>query len=161
VPYEIVPGVTAGTAAPAAVGVPVTHRDITRGAIFVTGHARGDGELDLPWPALAQSGFTLVFFMGVATIGTIAQRLVEHGLGASTPALVVQEATTRSQRHVVAELASIEGAVKARGIRAPAVFVVGQVAGLAEVLGSGRAGVDAKEAGEQAERPVVADAVGT
>ncbi len=134
VPFSIVPGVTSGVAAPAAVGVPLTHRDFTRGVMFVTGHARGDGDLALPWSALADSHFTLVFFMGVSTIERISKQLIDHGADASTPALVVQEATTASQRHVQGDLSNIAGMVRSSGIKAPALFVVGQVASLAPTL---------------------------
>lgn len=145
VPFSIVPGVSSGIAAPAAVGVPLTHRDFTRGVMFITGHARGDGDLALPWDALAASRFTLVFFMGVSTIDRIAQELIAHGLEATTPALVVQEATTPSQRHVTADLSGIAGAVRSAGIKAPALLVVGQVASLAPQLDGTRPSVPPKE----------------
>ena len=145
VPFSIVPGVTSGIAAPAAVGVPLTHRDFTRGVMFVTGHARGDGDLALPWDALAGSRFTLVFFMGVSTIERIAKELINHGLEPSTSALVVQEATTPSQRHVTAELSNIADAVRSSGIKAPALFVVGQVASLAPQLDGAQPSVPPNE----------------
>lgn len=128
VPFEIVPGVTAGVAAPASVGVPVTHRDISHGVVFLTGHARGDGELDLPWDSLATCGLTLVFFMGMSTIDRIGRELISRGMSGSTPALVIQEATTSSQRHVLDRLATIGDAARASGIRPPALLVVGEVA---------------------------------
>jgi siroheme synthase len=81
-------------------GVPVTHRDFTKGVVLVTGHARGDGELDLPWASLARCGLTLVFFMGVSTIERIARELVAHDLDPTTPVLVVQEGTLPTERHV-------------------------------------------------------------
>jgi len=145
VPFSIVPGVTAGIAAPAAVGVPLTHRDFTRGVMFLTGHARGDGELALPWSALASSRFTLVFFMGVSTIERISEQLIRHGLEPHTPALVIQEATTPSQRHVAADLRHIADVVRTAGIKAPALFVVGQVASLAPQLDGARPSVPPKE----------------
>jgi|APMed6443717190_1056831.scaffolds.fasta_scaffold00345_3 uroporphyrin-III C-methyltransferase len=145
IPFSVVPGVSSGIAAPAAVGVPLTHRDFTRGVMFITGHARGDGDLALPWDALAGSRFTLVFFMGVSTIERIAKELIAHGLEPSTPALVVQEATTPSQRHVTAELSEVASAVQAAGIKAPALLVVGQVAGLATQLDGTRPSVPPKE----------------
>lgn len=145
VPFSIVPGVTSGVAGPAAVGVPLTHRDFTRGVMFITGHARGDGDLALPWPSLVGCRFTLVFFMGVSTIERISQELIGHGMDPSTPALVVQEATTPCQRHVTAELTAIAGAVRSSGIKAPALFVVGQVASLAPDLDGTRPSVPPRE----------------
>lgn len=134
VPFAVVPGVTSGTAAAASVGVPLTHRDYTRGVMFLTGHARGDGELLLPWDALVKTGFTLVFFMGVSTIGRISKELIAHGMDPATPAMVVQEATTPAQRHVTAEVKDVEEAVKTAGIKAPALLLVGKVASLAPTL---------------------------
>ncbi len=128
---EVVPGVTAGTAAPAAVGVPVTHREFTRGVTFITGHAKGQGRLDLPWKALVDSGLTLVFFMGVATLECISDNLVRHGMAPTTPTLVVQEGTMPSQRHVVAPLASITKRVREAGLQSPSIIVVGDVVSLA------------------------------
>ena len=134
VPFEIVPGVSAGVAAPAAVGVPVTHRDVSHGVVFLTGHARGDGELDLPWDALASCGLTLVFFMGLSTIDRISRELIRRGMKPGTPALVVQEATTASQRHVLDRLCTIGDAVRLSGIKPPALLVVGEVASFADKL---------------------------
>ena len=112
----------------------MTHRDFTKGVMFVTGHARGDGELALPWDALVQTGFTLVFFMGVSTIGRISKELIAHGMDPATPAMVVQEATTPAQRHVTAEVSTVEEVVRVAGIRAPALLMVGKVASLAPTL---------------------------
>ncbi|MCL2823636.1 MAG: uroporphyrinogen-III C-methyltransferase [Polyangiaceae bacterium] len=136
IPCSVVPGVTAGVAAPAAVGVPVTHRELTRGVTFVSGHYRA-GALDLPWKELASSGLTLVFFMGMASLRRIAEELISHGQDPLTPVVVIQEATTQRQRHVVADLASVARVVRECGMRAPSVLVVGEVAGLALRLGCG------------------------
>lgn len=138
VPLEVVPGVTAGVAAPAYAGVPVTHRRTSRGVIFFTGHL-AHGNLDhLPWAQLATSGFTLVSYMGVSTLEQIAARLVEAGLAPDTPAMVVQEGTTPGQRSVCAPLSQLAERARAAGIRPPAVTVIGQVVSLAETLGPQR-----------------------
>jgi len=134
VPFEVVPGVTAGVAAPAYAGVPVTHRSISRGVIFYTGHLAHGNLEHLPWKALAESGFTLVSYMGVSTVGEIARRLMAHGLSADTPAAMVQEGTTPGQRSVTATLGTLQERAQQAGIRPPAVTVVGRVVGLAAVL---------------------------
>lgn len=131
---EVISGVTAGIAAPAAAGVPVTHRDYTKGVVFVTGHIQGDGALDLPWEALATSGLTVVFFMAVSTAGRVAEHLMSAGMNPATPALVVQEGTTARQRSVQTTLSTLGEAVLRSGITAPAILVVGQVASMAEEL---------------------------
>jgi len=136
VPFEVVPGVTAGVAAPAYAGVPVTHRSLSRGLVLFTGHlAQGNLE-HLPWKALADSGFTLVSYMGVSTLPEITRRLMAEGLAPETPAMVVQEGTTSGQRSVRATLERLPAEAHRAGIRPPAVTVVGPVVELAEALGS-------------------------
>ena len=81
---EVVSGITAGTAVPAALGIPLTHRDCTRGVTFVTGHTRNGAEPD--WRALAASGTTLVIYMGIARLARICRQLVAAGLRPDMPA---------------------------------------------------------------------------
>jgi uroporphyrinogen III methyltransferase/synthase len=126
IPFEIVPGITAGIAAPAYAGVPVTHRELSSAVAFVTGHE--DGTLD--WPALAAFPGTLVFYMGVKALPRIAERLVAGGRPSSEPVAVVERGTLPGQRCVVATLADV--AERAAGIRAPAITLVGPVAALRE-----------------------------
>src|SRR3954447_9101425 len=128
IPFEVVPGVTAGIAAPAYAGIPVTHRELASGVAFVTGHE--DGTLD--WNALAAFPGTLVFYMGVKALATIASRLVEGGRPASQPVAVVERGTLTGQKTVVSTLAEVPSA--ATGIRAPAITLVGDVAGLREQI---------------------------
>lgn len=126
---EIIPGVTAGTAVPAMLGIPVTHRDLARGVAFVAGHTKDGAEPD--WPALARCGMTLVVYMGLARLGQIAARLIAAGMAETTPACVIQAGTLPGERHVVAPLHGIaEEAQKAR-LASPALMVVGQVVRLA------------------------------
>ena len=135
VAFEVVPGVTAGVAAPAYAGVPVTHRQISRGVMFFTGHLANGNLEHLPWQSMATSGFTLVAYMAVSTLDEIAARLMAHGLAGTTPALVVQEGTTPGQRSVSAPLAEIANAAREASIRPPAVTVIGEVAALSGRLG--------------------------
>lgn len=136
IPFEVVPGVTAGVAAPAYAGVPVTHRSISRGVIFYTGHLAHGNLEHLPWRALAEAGFTLVSYMGVSTVGEIARRLQAEGLNPDTPAMMVQEGTTPGQRSVRGTLATLAERAEAAGIRPPAVTVVGEVVALGDSLGT-------------------------
>jgi uroporphyrinogen III methyltransferase/synthase len=131
IPYEVVPGVTAALGAAACAGIPLTHRAHASAVAFVTGHespAKDDSALD--WAALARFPGTLVVYMGVSRLGQIAEALVRHGKPADTPAAVVQWATTGQQQTVSTPLAEIAAAVRAAGLTAPAVVVVGPVAGL-------------------------------
>ena len=136
IPFEVVPGVTAGIAAPAYAGIPVTHRDLASGVAFVTGHEDpGKPETALDWPALAAFPGTLVFYMGVRALPRIASQLVAAGRPASQPVAVVEQGTLPGQKTLLAELGDVaERAVEA-GVRAPAVTVVGEVAALRDRLG--------------------------
>ncbi len=138
IPFEVVPGVTAGVAAPAYAGVPVTHRVTSRGVIFFTGHLAGGNLEHLPWDQLASSGFTLVSYMGVKTAGRITERLLEAGLDPETPAMMVQEGTTPGQRSVTGTLETIARVAEEAQIRPPAVTILGRVVELSARLGAQR-----------------------
>jgi len=133
---EVVPGVTSGVAASAYAGVPVTHRSISRGVTFITGHAAKGGVPDLPWAELAGSGLTLVFYMGVGTLPAIVEQLTAHGLDATTPAMTVQEGTQPGQRQVVATLATLVERVREARVRPPSVTVIGDVVSLGAEIGA-------------------------
>lgn len=135
IPFEIVPGVTAGIAGPAYAGIPVTHRDHAPGVAFVTGHedpAKPESTID--WPGLAAFPGTLVFYMGVRRLPEIARSLIAGGRPASEPVAVVQSGTVPGQRVVRGTLERIAEVAEAAGIKAPAVTVVGAVAGLRDEL---------------------------
>lgn len=122
---EVINGITAGIAAPAAIGIPVTHRECTRGVTFVTGHARDGHAPD--WAALARTGTTLVIYMGMSTLPAIAAGLQAGGMPAHTPVAVIQNATLPQQRSLVSTLASASAEVAAAGLGSPAIVVVGEV----------------------------------
>ena len=128
IPFEVVPGVTAGIAAPAYAGIPVTQRGMALGVAFVTGRDSAGNPPDLD--ALARFPGTLVFYMGVGGLGEIARGLIAGGRPVSEPAAVVERGTLPDQRVVRAELGELADAAAAAGVRAPAVTVVGAVAGL-------------------------------
>lgn len=131
----VVPGVTAGTAVPAAAGIPVTHRDVARSVTFFTAHTSGDGVDTVDYAALARTGGTLVAFMGLGRLGQLARSLVEAGKAPTLPVAVIANGTTAAQTVVRGHLEDIEERVRAAGLSAPALVVVGEVVGLAS-LGS-------------------------
>ena len=136
IPFEIVPGITAGVAAPAYAGIPVTHRDDASAVAFVTGHEdpeKEDSALD--YEALASFPGTLVFYMGVKALPRIAEALIAAGRDASEPAAVVERGTLPRQRTVTSTLEGIAAAAEAGGIAPPAVTVVGPVAARREQIG--------------------------
>jgi uroporphyrinogen III methyltransferase/synthase len=134
--FEVIPGVTAGVAASAYAGIPVTHRDLASAVAFVTGHEDpGKPESALEWDALARFPGTLVVYMGVRQLPTITERLQAAGRPADEPAAVVERGTLPGQRMVVATLGTVAQSASERGIRAPAISIFGAVAALAEQLG--------------------------
>jgi uroporphyrinogen III methyltransferase/synthase len=127
--YEVVPGVTAGIAAPAYAGIPVSHRDAASAVAFVTGHEDPEKpESAIDWEALGRFPGTLVFYMGVRNLPLIAERLVAAGRDPTEPAAVISRGTLPDQRSVTATLGDV--ADRAAGLEAPAVTVVGPVAAL-------------------------------
>ncbi|MBN2581678.1 MAG: uroporphyrinogen-III C-methyltransferase [Planctomycetes bacterium] len=134
IPFEIVPGVTAGVAGPAYAGIPVTHRGLTSSVVFVTGNedpAKPDSDLD--YAALARIG-TVVFYMGVGHLRENLAQLVTAGRSPQTPAAIVQWATTARQRTVTGTLATLADRAEAAGMAAPCIVIVGEVAALRDEL---------------------------
>jgi uroporphyrin-III C-methyltransferase len=117
---EVIPGVTAGLGVPAALGIPVTHRELARGVSFVTGHTQDGSEPD--WQSLARSGTTLVIYMGLKNLEAIKQSLLS-AMPAETPACIVENGTLETQRQRIATL----GSLTAQGFHGPAIIIVGQV----------------------------------
>jgi uroporphyrinogen III methyltransferase / synthase len=135
VEFEVVPGVTAGVAATACAGIPVTHRDEASAVAFVTGHEDPEKpESALDWEALARFPGTLVFYMGVKRLAENAAALVAAGRDPEEPAAAVERGTMPGQRTVTATLGTIAAAVEREGVGAPALIVVGPVAALRERL---------------------------
>lgn len=123
---QVVNGISAGMAAPASIGVPVTDRRHTRGVALVTGHAEHADQAP-DWQALARCGLTLVIYMGVTRVQAIAEALLAGGLPGHTPAAVICSAHTPAQRQAVCTLATLVATVQQQGLASPAILVVGDV----------------------------------
>ncbi len=135
IPFEVVPGVTSGVAGPAYAGIPVTHRDAASAVAFLTGHEDPTKpESALHWEALASFPGTLVVYMGLRQLGTIAERLISGGRSPEEPAAVVERGTFPDQRVLTGTLADIASRASAEGVGSPALAVVGSVVGLRERL---------------------------
>lgn len=126
IPFQVVPGVTAAAGCAAYAGIPLTHRDYAQACVFVTGHLR-DGALDLNWPALAQPRQTVVFYMGLKSVGHICGKLREHGLAADMPAALVEQGTTARQKVHIGTITDLPRMVEGAGVRSPALLIVGEV----------------------------------
>ncbi|MFG1653603.1 uroporphyrinogen-III C-methyltransferase [Micromonospora sp. NPDC049275] len=128
VPVTVVPGVTSSIAAPAAAGIPVTHRGVAHEFTVVSGHVAPDSPASLVrWDALAGLRGTLVILMGLKNLAAIAETLIAHGRSPQTPAAVVQEGTTGAQRTLRSTLGAVAADARTADVRPPAVVVVGDV----------------------------------
>jgi uroporphyrin-III C-methyltransferase / precorrin-2 dehydrogenase / sirohydrochlorin ferrochelatase len=127
VDVEVVPGVTSAFAVPAAAGIPVTHRGLSRQVTLLSGHHDAD------WAALARSAGTLVVLMGVAALPMIAAGLLGHGMDPATPVAIIERGWLPDQRTTTATLDRITDVAARRRPRNPAVLVIGAVAGMADV----------------------------
>lgn len=131
IPYEIVPGITAGIGAAACTEIPLTHRSQASCVAFVTGHEDPDKSADaLDWKALARFPGTLVLYMGVARLPQLVRTLLEHGKDPTTPAAVIQWATTPRQRTVEAPLGELAEKARSAGLTAPALILIGSAVAL-------------------------------
>ncbi|HEX5307961.1 MAG TPA: uroporphyrinogen-III C-methyltransferase [Solirubrobacteraceae bacterium] len=134
--FTVVPGITAGVAALAYAGIPVTHRGLSTGVALMTGHEDPDKqESQLDFEALARFPGTLVFYMGVRALERIAASLIAAGRGGGEPAALVERGTLPDQRTLPATLSTLAQVAEREQVRAPAIAVIGPVAALAEQLG--------------------------
>jgi uroporphyrinogen III methyltransferase/synthase len=135
VPFEVVPGVTAGIGACAYAGIPVTHRGIASAVALVTGHEDpGKEGSTIDYEALARFPGTLVLYMGVSRLERIASSLIAAGRPADEPAAVIESGTLPWQRTLTSTLAQLAGVAEDGGVEAPAIVVVGPVAALAQEI---------------------------
>jgi uroporphyrin-III C-methyltransferase len=137
VPFEIVPGVSSALAAPAAAGIPVTHRGLATSVTVATGHgASGTGDGDHDWEALARMRGTLVFMMPVGSLEQITSALIANGRAPDEPAALVRCGTMTNQQILASTLQSIAQAARTARVTSPAVLVVGETVRLSDHLAS-------------------------
>lgn len=138
IPFDIIPGITSAQGCTAYAGIPLTHRGLSTGVRFITGHRTSAEDaskpLELNWQSLADPETTIVIYMGLANLAFIAQKLMEHGLSKDTPAAAIQQGTTSKQRLVNAQLETIAMEVQTAALEAPTLVVIGKVAALAKDL---------------------------
>lgn len=135
VPVEVIPGITAGIAAPAYAGIPITHRDYSSSVTFVTGHeAAGKYRPQIEWQAIARGSETIVIYMGVHNLSEIVAQLQAGGLAGDTPIALIRWGTLPQQEELIATLATIVDAVAVRKFAAPAVAIVGNTVKLHSLL---------------------------
>jgi len=133
--FEVVPGVTSATAAATYAGIPITHRDYTASVAFVTGHEDPTKKFsNISWEKLATGAGTIVIYMGIKTLPSITQKLIDFGRSPDTPVAVVRWASTPQQRSVVGTLATICEVVQKADIKPPALVIVGEVVKLRQTI---------------------------
>ncbi len=131
--FEIVPGVTAASAAAAASGISLTTRGHSRRVQFVTAHARKGDELALDWPSLADDRATTIFYMARESAALIAEKLITYGLGASTSVLLISDASRPAEMRMRAPLCALPEAVRRFPPGAPLVILVGEATATASI----------------------------
>lgn len=133
IPVDVIPGITAATAAAASLQIPLTHRDMSRSVTFISGHASGDGapEFDqADFSALANHGATLAVYMGLSTSRALAQRLLDAGWSAAMPVIVASRVAQPGERRIATTLDVLADPATLLDITGPALLIVGEVAGL-------------------------------
>ncbi|NTS78602.1 uroporphyrinogen-III C-methyltransferase [Catenovulum sp. SM1970] len=136
IPFQVVPAVTASIGCSSYAGIPLTHRDYAQGVSFVTGHCRDDDEVakGANWQALAQSGQTIVVYMGLTQSARISASLIEHGLSADTPVALIEKGSTSKQRVVTGKLSELRQTIDDNQVISPAIIIIGQVVELHDKL---------------------------
>lgn len=133
VAVEVVPGITSGMAAAASIGIAVTHRDVSQGVIFVTGHGKNDS-VQPDWSALVAAGMTLVIYMGVARCRQLQRSLLDAGMAGSMPVAVIQSATRATQAQLLTSLEHLPEALHDSGLGSPSIIVIGEVVRCADAF---------------------------
>ena len=129
---EVVPGITAASGCTSYAGIPLTHRGVSQGCTFITGHA--ERSLKLNWTSLATTNHTLVFYMGLSQLSNIRQQLVQHGLSKHTPAALIENGSQTCQRVITASLEELEEQAKEHSFTSPTLIVIGEVVKYREEL---------------------------
>lgn len=137
VPFHIVPGLTAGLVAPALAGIPATTRETNHAVILAAGHRADSEEAGRAWEALAATGQPIILYMALAQLEEIAAAFLRGGLNPATPATIISHATSDEELIIDTQLGELVAAARTNAVEAPAVIVVGSIAGLRSVLSSG------------------------
>lgn len=130
VPFEVVPGVTAGLGCAAIAGIPLTHRHWAQSVRFVTAQVHRDADPD--WPELAKPDQTLVVYMGLGALDRLCEQLMNAGADPETPAAAISQATLPGQRIVVGSIEDLGGLVRAAALEGPVTTIIGRVASYAQ-----------------------------
>lgn len=134
IPFEIVPGITSGIAAPAYAGIPVTHRDFGSSFAIITGHMREGKDEGIDWKGLAESVDTLAIYMGIGNLLYITEQLLKYKRNPTTPVALIEWGTTDHQRVVTGTLETIVSIANKEKIQNPSMIIVGEVVNMREKI---------------------------
>lgn len=129
---EVIPGITSASGCSTYADIPLTHRGLSQGCTFVTGHA--EKSLDVNWAALAQLNHTLVFYMGLTRADEISAKLLAGGLAADMPVAIIENGCRKDQRDIISTLSEFPAAVIREQVQSPALIIVGEVVRMKEKL---------------------------
>jgi uroporphyrin-III C-methyltransferase len=129
---EVIPGITSASGCSTYADIPLTHRGLSQGCTFVTGHA--EKSLDVNWNALARLNHTLVFYMGLTRADEIAANLLAGGLAADTPVAIIENGCRQNQRDIISTLQEFPETIMREQVQSPALIIVGEVVRLKEKL---------------------------
>ena len=131
--FQVVPGITAATGVAAYAGIPLTHRDYSQSCIFITGHEK-NGELNINWNNLINENQTIVIYMGLNSLPSIVQNLIDYGMRKNMPIAVVQEGTTENQKVVVSTISRVNAKILKTDIQSPVIIIIGEVVKLRKTI---------------------------
>ena len=131
--FQVVPGITAATGVSAYAGIPLTHRDYSQSCIFITGHEK-NGELNINWNNLINENQTIVIYMGLNSLPSIVQNLIDYGMRKNMPIAVVQEGTTENQKVVVSTISRVNAKILKTDIQSPVIIIIGEVVKLRKTI---------------------------
>ena len=131
--FQVVPGITAASGVSAYAGIPLTHRDYSQSCTFITGHEK-NGELNINWNNLTNENQTIVIYMGLNSLQTIAQNLIDSGMRKNMPIALVQEGTTENQKVVVSTISRVNTKILKTDIQSPVIIIIGEVVKLRKTI---------------------------
>jgi len=132
--FEVVPGISSSVSAPMYAGIPLTHRDFAASVAIITGHRAGDAEKPVDWVKIANAVDTMVILMGVESLEGIVGKLLAGGISPNRPVAMVESGTLPQQRTLISTLGTVVKEAKDKGIKPPAVILIGEVATLGRKL---------------------------
>ena len=127
IPFKFIPGINSAIGCSTYCGIPLTHRGISNGVTFITGHKQNGNDIDYDWKSLATSNNTLVIYMGIKNIELITSKLLENGMKATTPVAVIERGTTSNQKLLTSTLLNTSKNLIENDIKAPSIIIIGDV----------------------------------